>query len=111
METTTLAPPPLALPENARAFTVKTSRRTAQVIATSVEEATAIFACQRFPLHVPPAPMPGMEKYRDENGWLRDGPTAANQAWFDAYRDDLWGRLDHSSGECMINVYETPADS
>jgi streptogramin lyase len=105
------APVPLPLPENARAFTVVTTRRTAQVIATSASEATDIFTCKRWPLHVPPAPKPAQESYRDAEGFVRQRVTAANEAWFQAYRDDLWGRLDWASGECMTNVYETPAES
>lgn len=106
-----VAPPaPLPLPENARAFTVVTTRRTAQVIATSAEEAVDIFTCKRWPLHVPPAPRPAQEKYRDAEGCLRERETDTWRAWHSAYRGDLWGRLDWSGGECMSRVSETPIE-
>lgn len=112
MTNATLAatPKPLPIPEDARTFTVVTTRRTVQVIATSVEEASAIFGCERWPLHVPPAPQPAQEKYRDGNGCLQERTTAAWDAWFGAYRTDLWGRLDSTGGECMMNVFETPVE-
>ena len=100
------APTPLPLPDNARTFVVRTTRRTVEVIATSAEQASDILAGQRWPLHIPPAPNPAQENYRNERGWLCERTTAAWEAWHHAYRDDLWGRLDWATGECMIDVTE-----
>lgn len=73
-------------------------------MATSADEAADIFTGKRWPLHVPPAPMPADERYPEGPMSHLSRPTAAWSAWHDAYRDDLLGRLAWAHGECMVRV-------
>jgi len=81
-----------------RSYTVRTTRRTTTIEASSVAHAVAIFTGHARPVGVPPAPRPAEHA---------DGrPTGEWLDWWREHREQLWHRLDRASGEGLVEIVD-----
>jgi len=90
-------------PGRVRAYRLVTTHRVTTVLATSTDQARAIFTAGAWPVQVPPAPRPAE---------LADGhPTDAWLVWWRQWRPVLWHRLDNRAGERLLRVEEAERDT